>query len=137
MRIDKLIQGKDDRVIFGTVGSLLTDKKVHEELGMAITSKDDDEWYIIYNGNDLLGFAVTRKTKSTKALHIRFLYLLDIDQAHKFKKLLIKEIIKNATNDNLKAVWTNDRKKERVWKDLKFDFTERSRGEFGRWEKKL
>jgi len=34
MRIDKLIQGKDDRVIFGTVGSLLTDKKVHEELGI-------------------------------------------------------------------------------------------------------
>jgi len=132
MQIDRYIQGKDDKQIFYKLGAWLTSKSVHEELGMAITSQNDDIWYIPSFNNISTGFASTRATKSTNAIHIRFVYS-DINT----KTKLIQTIIKYAKENNITSVWTNDRKSENVWMKLGFTFTSRARGEFGRWEKEL
>lgn len=132
MQIEKYTQGTDDRDIFFKIGAWLTSKNVHDELGMAITSQTDDIWYISSLNNISTGFALTRPTKSTNAIHIRFVYS-DINT----KKIFIQTIIKNAKENNIHSVWTNDRKTEKVWKELGFSFTSRARGEFGRWEKEL
>lgn len=132
MQIDKYTQGINDKDIFFKIGAWLTDKNVHEELGMAITSQKEDIWYISSLNNISTGFALTRATKSTNAIHVRFVYS-DIET----KKRFIQTIIKDAKDNNIKSVWTNDRKTEQVWKNLGFTFTGRARGEFGRWEKEL
>ena len=128
--IQKYTQGIDNKEIFGNLGSWLTNKKVHDELGMAITSQDDDIWYIAFLNNVVVGFLLYRKTKSTNAIHIRFVY-----GSPNEKKELINRVIKDAAEEKIKSIWTNDRKSELVWKELNFTFTPRNRGEFGRWEK--
>ena len=130
--VRKYIQGIDNKEIFCNVGSWLTNKKVQDELGMAITSQDDDVWYISFLNDVVTGFAIYRKTKSTNAIHLRFVYA-----APNEKKLLISKVIDDAMEENIKTVWTNDRKSESVWKGLKFKFTPRNRGEFGRWEREI
>ncbi len=130
--VKKYVQGIDNKEIFGNIGSWLTNKKVHDELGMAITSQDGDIWYISFLNNVVTGFALYRKTKSTNAIHVRFVY-----GAPNEKEMLVKKIIEDAKNENIKTVWTNDRKSEAVWKKLKFKFTPRNRGEFGRWEREI
>jgi len=128
----KYIQGINDKEIFGNLGSWLTSKKVHDELGMAITSQSDDVWYIAFLKDTVVGFLLYRKTKSTNAIHIRFVY-----GAPNEKELLISKVIDDATKEDIKTVWTNDRVSESIWKKLNFKFTPRNRGEFGRWERKL
>jgi len=132
MKIERYTQGKDDQEIFCNVGSWLTNKAVHDELGMAITSQENDIWYIVSLNDVTIGFALTRVMKSTNALHIRFVYA-----DTKSKKILLKKIIEYVKKDGIKSIWTNDREKETVWKSLKFSFTKRARGEFGRWEKEI
>ena len=132
MKIERYVQGKDDKEIFCNVGSWLTSKSVHDQLGMAITSQENDIWYIVSLNDVVIGFALVRAMKSTNALHIRFIYT-DTNT----KKVLIKKIIEDAKKDGIKSIWTNDREKEAVWKSLKFSFTKRARGEFGRWEKEI
>lgn len=132
MKIDKYLQGINDKEIFCKIGAWLTDKSLHDELGMAITSQKDDIWYISSLNNITTGFALTRATKSTHAIHIRFLHS-DIDT----KKRFIQTILDEAKNNNLKSVWTNDRETEIIWNKLGFSFTRRARGEFGRWEKEI
>lgn len=132
MKMNKYTQGMDDKEIFYKIGAWLTNRNVHEELGMAITSQNDDIWYISSLNSISTGFALTRATKSTNAIHIRFVY----SDLHT-KKSFIQTIIKYAEENNIKSVWTNDRKTEKVWKSLGFTFISRTRGEFGRWEKEL
>jgi hypothetical protein len=132
MNIKKYKQGINDRDIFCKVGSWLTNKDVHDELGMAITSQKDDNWYISSLNNITTGFALTRATKSTNAIHIRFIYS-DVDTKKRFIKTILDEVKEN----NITSVWTNDRKSEKIWKELGFSFTKRARGEFGRWQKEL
>ena len=129
MKINRYIQGIDSKNIFCNVGSWLTNKSVHDELGMAITSQEDDIWYLASLNNVTTGFALTRTTRSTNAIHIRFIYA-DIDT----KRVLIKNIIKDAKEDNIKLIWTNDRESEKIWIEMEFSFTKRARGKFGRWE---
>ena len=74
MKIERYIQGKDDKEIFCNVGSWLTSKSVHDQLGMAITSQENDIWYIVSLNDVVIGFALVRAMKSTNALHIRFIY---------------------------------------------------------------
>jgi len=121
-----------DKEIFGLLGSWMTSKKVHDELGMAITSQDSDIWYIKTQNNEALGFALARFVKSTNAIHVRFLF-----GEYSIKKELLKEIIKIGKKDKIKSVWTNDRKTEKLWKEQRFIATFRARGEFCRWEKEL
>jgi len=131
--IQALVQNESNsKKIFGLLGSWLTSKKVHDELGMAITSQDNDIWYIKIENDTVLGFSLTRFIKSTNAIHVRFLF-----GEYSIKKELLKEIIKNAKKEKIKSVWTNDRKTEKLWKEQKFLATIRARGEFCRWEKDL
>lgn len=132
MKILTYTQGENDQELFGLLGPWLTDKKVHDELGMAITSQTGDVWRLGFLENIKVGFSLERQTKSTNAIHIRFIYA-DPDS----KKALIEEAIKNAQEKGCGSIWTNDRKSEKSWKRFGFAFTPRARGEFGRWEKQL
>jgi len=132
MLIQKYVQGRDNKQIFGNVSTWLTSQSVHEELGMAITSKDDDFWYLAFLKESLIGFAVTRKIKSTNAYHVRFVYA-----DPKTKNSIIQKILKDGQNEEINNIWTNDRETEQVWKELNFSFKKRARGSFGRWEKSL
>ena len=132
MKIDRYTQGINDNEIFCKIGAWITDKALQNELGMAITSQKDDIWYISSLNGITTGFALARATKSTNAIHIKFLYS-DIDT----KKRFIQSILDEAKNNNLKSVWTNDRKTEKIWNKLGFSFKDRARGEFGRWEKEI
>lgn len=132
MKITTYIQGENDQELFGHLGVWLTNKQIHEELGMAITSQTGDVWRVVFLDNVKVGFSLERETKSTNAIHIRFIYA-DPDR----KKTLIQEAIKGAKEKNCSAIWTNDRQSEKIWKALGFTFNPRARGEFGRWEKKL
>ena len=74
MKILTYTQGENDQELFGLLGPWLTDKKVHDELGMAITSQTGDVWRLGFLENIKVGFSLERQTKSTNAIHLRFIY---------------------------------------------------------------
>ena len=132
MKIKKYIQGENDQELFGILGFWLTNQEVHKELGTAITSKRDDIWYIQTVGDKAISFALVRKTSSTNALHLRFIYGLYQDK-------LMERILKDSKIDNLSMVWTNARDTDKIWS--KFGFVNKrstsNTGKFVRFEKEL
>ena len=132
MKIEKYIQGKDDKKFFALLGFWLTSQEVHKELGTAITSKSDDVWYVQTVDNNAVSFALCRKTKSTNAMHLRFIYGL-----HKEK--LLDRVIVDCRNDSLSTIWTNARDTENLWSTFGFVNTKGTdnTGKFVRFEKEL
>jgi len=132
MKIEKYIQGKDDKAFFGLLGFWLTSQDVHKELGTAITSKSDDVWYVQTVDSQAVSFVLGRKTKSTNAMHLIFIYGL-----HKDK--ILKKVIADCTNDGLSMLWTNARDTDKIWSQFGFKNKRETNGtgKFTRFEKEL
>lgn len=128
MEIRKYIQGNDDKEIFSNIGAWLTSIDVQKTLGSPITSKNEDIWYIAFLNSITIGFSVVREIKSTNSIHIKYVHADDTT-----KKALLKKIINEAKNINIKSLWTNERANI-VYDDLGFVFTKRDRGVFGKYE---
>lgn len=138
--IKEFILGADwrtDNELFGMVGSRILDVNVHNRLGAAVTSKPGDVWYVtLTEKKDVRGFAVLRIMKSTKALHIRFIYS-DLEKDKMLRQNLIRKALGYAEREGLKMAWTNDRDTEHQWAELGFVAQLKTRGSFVRWEKTL
>jgi hypothetical protein len=132
MMIKLFIQGENNKELFGLIGEIVTSKILHKELGMAITSEHNDLWYLNIKKDKCEGFALARLTKSTNAIHVRFL-----SGSKSIKNDLLKRIIKDSKDKNLKSIWTNDRETETIWEENDFNKKPQSRGTFCRWEKDL
>lgn len=132
MAIKKYIQGYNDTELFSILGSLLVDQDVHKELGTAITSKNNDIWYVQTNAEGFVSFALLRSMKSTNAIHLRFIYGLQLTP-------LIKKIVNDCKRKKLKSIWTNARDTDKLW--YKNGFINKkgtnSTGKFVRFEKDL
>ncbi len=137
MIIKTFIQGENDKELFGLLGSIVLSKEVHKQLGTAITTADKDQWLLAFDKEDnLLGFATFRKIKSTKAIHIRFVYAFDCIN----KKKIVGKLIKNLMSYfEVYTVWTNARDDEEYWYELGFINKKgtRNTGKFVRFEKDL
>lgn len=138
MAIQTFVQGqaRTDRKLFGYLGSWLVDKKVQEQLGMAITAHSGDLWLVSTNSKDeVRGFATGRILKSG-SLHLRFLYTADDGEL--VAKTLITRVLTLAEEHGSRLVYTNDRKTTMLWPDMGFKEIPSSRGgNFVRWEKVL
>lgn len=138
MAIKVYIQGKSDRTdreLFGLIGHYLVDAAIQEELGIAVTSKPGDIWFVSEHRNgEVRGFATSRLLKNGK-LHVRFVYCKE--EALLVCKAMIQKAITQATEFECDAVFTNDRSTSGMWNEFGFKATQRARGEFCRWELSL
>ena len=135
MPIKTFYQGKKDKELFGLVGAWLVDLKMHEKLGTAITSQAGDIWLVSQTEKgEPRGFATARKLKGG-GLHIRFVYCPD--DAPLMCKAMIMHFIKLAEDEQCGAIWTNDKPDNPFWKEFGFEFKQKARGAFGRWQKEL
>ena len=128
MKLTTYIQGDDDnQKLFSEIGVFLISKKVHDELGTAITTQNSDTWITATNkSGKCLGFITYRQLKN--GIHIRFVYGED-ETIH--NKLIETVLIKIGSY----SVWTNDRKTATIWKEFGFKAKPRATGNFCRWER--
>lgn len=137
MTIKTTIQGTDptaDRELFGLLGTLLTDARVHDQLGMAVTTRPGDIWHVALDKHGgVNGFAVVRPLKSRKSAHIR--YLFAINSPIRTQRSLVEKIIADARDNELEALHTNDRASNTTWAQLGFKIIPSNRrGAFVRWQ---
>ena len=135
MAIKVFIQGKSpfsDRELFGLVGRFLVSAEIQEQLGMAITSRDGDIWFVSEHSNgEVRGFATSRLMK-TGSLHVRFVHCQD--DALLVCKAMITKAITQAKEFDCRSVFTNDRETSTLWQEFGFSAVPRARGTFCRWE---
>jgi len=124
--IKKFIQTENNPELFSLIGNYIVSKKVHDELGTAITTNEDDKWFVKIVKNKAVAFLTMREMKNG-AVHIRFVYGSQSD-----KKELITETINSYTSCK---IWTNDRETEILWSELEFNMISKARGSFCRWER--
>jgi hypothetical protein len=135
MRIETYVQGADagaDRELFGTLGALLTDRRFHEAMGMAVTSEAGDVWMLAMDGDELLGFATVHPLKS-KSAHLKFVH-----GAPGVQQSLLEAVLGWAGGERFVGIHTNDRRTAEIW-PLN-GFTPKignRRGEFVRWEREI
>lgn len=124
---------ESDWDLFGLLGPTITDAQVHEQLGMAVTSRTGDVWHVmIDNGGALLGFALVRPLKSQKSAHIRFLHAPG--PALHARKLLAS-VLEFAQAAGLTSLHTNDRVNSTLWPSNGFTLIQNNRrGSFVRWQ---
>lgn len=123
-----------DQDIFGPLGRMLTDDKIHKQLGMAITSTDGDLWFVDINREGIVqGFSQVRHHKTKKSSHIRFLYAPLVAVQNK----LVKTILKYLTAEKRQSVYINDRASETLWIKNGFTTSAVNGNKFIRWEKQL
>jgi len=130
---------ESDRDLFCAVGQALADQAVHDDLGMAVTSRAGDIWHVS-TGKDgtLHGFSVTRLLKSQKAAHVRYLYAA---RRHvRVKDSLLKAVVELAEHKELKTLSTRDRVNAVIWGRFGFEVVtepKKRRGEFVRWMRRM
>jgi hypothetical protein len=125
--------GEEDQSgrLLALVWKWVLSKKVHEELGMAITSEVGDVWLIATEKDKPVGFAQIRALKNKKA-HIRYLF----GETLAARRRLVKESETVAHKLGCVSVFTNDREEVKVWASLGYNEAKGSRrGRFVRWEK--
>jgi hypothetical protein len=138
MAIQMYVQGSNtssDHRLFGTIGSWLTSKAIHNHLGMPINSDTGDFWWVdIDDQGFVLGFSTGRRLKNG-ALHLRYLFCAEGNSGS--CHALAQAAVQHAMDTGCKRIWTNDRAGGGPWKRLKFTFTPSKRGQFGRWEREI
>ncbi len=137
MKITSCIQGNNeaaDRDLFGALGSILTDADIHDQLGMAITSRAGDIWHLAADEQGKLqGFALTRMLKDGHAAHIRFLHA--VHAPARTQQALLRAVMETAAARGATRLHTNDRANNTVWAKHGFEIVPDSRrGSFRRWQ---
>jgi hypothetical protein len=121
---------KDDRHLFASLGPLLTDLRVHQQLGMAITSQAGDLWLLAETAGAVQAFAQLRPLKSRKATHLRYLY-----GSADAQRELLERAIDWARQHGLRELHTNDRAGHTVLPAAGFTVRPTNRhGSFVRWQ---
>lgn len=136
--IKRYVQGnpQSDRELFGLLGPWVTWNKLHEELGMPITSETGDVWFVAtLNKHHLAGFALARKLKSKPAAHIRFIYAAD--NPDKTIQALINDMEIWAKKEGIANLHTNDRETTDTWLKAGYIKNGNPRGSFIRYQKDL
>ncbi len=120
--------------IFSEIGHLVASLDVHHSLGAAITSAAGDLWWIARTNGAVVAFATARPLKSSPRWHIRFVWALE-DDAHALAAM-IAAIVKDAKEQGVESLYTNDRLSAKHWAKAKFTMQESTarRGDFRRWE---
>lgn len=124
-----------DKAVFASLGRWILDAEVHKRLGMAVTARDGDVWFIT---RDTIawrphGFAQLRPLKGGKAGHIRYLFFTQDDLAA--KRHFARDVLNHARTAGMRNVHTNDCRDSDVWPALGFKPKENKRGgSFIRWE---
>ena len=136
--IHTIIQGKTpetDLHLYYILGPLLIDADIHAQLGMPITSKPGDTWYIETDKNiTYRAFALLRHLKNGKTAHIRYLH----GHTTPPQKKLIERIIRDAQEHGLTALHTNDKTTHPLWARYGFiPQPTKRRGHYVRWLKTL
>jgi hypothetical protein len=121
---------QDDRQLFASLGTLLTDLRVHQQLGMAITSQAGDIWLLYEATDGVYAFAQLRPLKSRKAAHLRYLYGTADAQRD-----LLARVIDLAMQQGLRELHTNDRAGHQELPAAGFTIRPNNRqGAFVRWQ---
>lgn len=138
MEIEATVHGageETDKAVFTSLGRWILDAEVHKRLGMPVTARDGDVWFII---RDVItgrphGFAQLRSLKGGKAGHIRYLFLTSDDLAA--KRHFARHVLNHARAAGMRDIHTNDRRNSDVWPALGFKPKDNKRGgSFIRWE---
>ncbi|HRJ61634.1 MAG TPA: hypothetical protein PKZ99_10700 [Azospirillaceae bacterium] len=138
MEIEATVHGayeETDKAVFASLGRWIVDAEVHKRLGMAVTARDGDVWFVI---RDIIawsprGFAQLRPIKGGKAGHIRYLFFTPDDLAA--KRHFALHVLNHARAAGMRDVHTNDRRDSDVWPALGFKPKDNKRsGSFIRWE---
>lgn len=135
--IKRYIQGQSesDYDLFGQIGPWVAWKKLHETLGMPITSEPGDIWFVATSKSGLAGFAQARRLKSKPSAHIRFAFASDVPD--KTMAALLKDIEAWAKAEGIAHLYTNERKTALAWEAAGYRHNGNIRGSFTRWEKDL
>lgn len=135
--IEEFIQGKDDdgdHKLFGLLGAWLTSRKVHQSLGMPVTSDAGDVWHLMSEGGKACGFALTHYPKLGRPPHIRYLF----GEGDGVQQRLLDAVLATARDRGVTLVYTLDRKSAEIWPRNGFSLLEyRGRREFCRWNKEI
>jgi hypothetical protein len=135
--IRKIVQGDDhkqDRDLFCFIGPLATSREMTEKLGMPIYSESGDIWHLYLGPSGTLwGFALTHVFKTTKSAHIRFLHVPDGNV--RVQADLLAAVLMLVRDNELKCIYTYDRKDAIVWQKAGFSKHKKARSSFFKWEK--
>ena len=133
--IRKFIQGDPatDRDLFCIVGQWAVSEAVHDALGMPVTGRDGDVWFILSDAHGPACFCQARLQKNGTA-HLRYLYFNKLPDGKK----LLEGTLDELNSRGVKAVFTNDRRTATIWDKYGFTAYESNRkGSFVRWQKEL
>lgn len=127
---NKYTHGENHLELFKYIGDLILNAEIIKLIGMPITAKESDKWYV---SDSIKAFGQARKM-SNNSFHVRYLYAENnID-----KEKLLKFIVDDLKKEGVKLIYSNDRKTETVWKKLSFKMIENKKpGNFVRWEKEI
>lgn len=137
METEAMVHGagiETDMAVFASLGRWIVDAEVHKRLGMAVTARTGDVWFI---NRDIIagsprGFAQLRTLKGGKAGHIRYLFVADSDPE---KEDFARHVLAHARAAGMRDIHTNDRRDSNVWPALGFKPKDNKRGgSFIRWE---
>lgn len=133
--IRKFVQGNvtTDSELFSSIGKWAVSEDIHKALGMPVTSREEDIWFILSDKIGLAGFCQVRVQKNATA-HLRYLYYNKLPDGKKLLTAALAEFSGTGT----KIVFTNDRKIATIW--TLFGFKEqvsKCKGSFVQWRKEL
>lgn len=98
---------KSDRDLFAWVGHFLINQEIHDLLGLAITSIAGDRWLVLTpEKGPARGFCLTRDTQAGAKRHIRYIY----GDTALVRQALLARVIDTAKADQIKWLWTRERK---------------------------
>ena len=135
MDIHTLVQGEDDQKLFGLIGHWLVDKRVHEEIGIAVTSAVGDYWLIALDSKDAVAGFLNARLMSNGGMHIRITY--SIKGGDRTQGNLIKHAVMLAVENHCPVIWANEKKTSSLLPKHDFIAKPRARGVFCRWERTL
>lgn len=96
------IVGKDDKILFGTIGKLALDPDVHKQIGYHVSTRDGDIWSVTKNARSFM----VGTPFSNKYIKIRLIYF---DNKIAFTTL-IDQIRKYAIANKFISIKANDLK---------------------------
>lgn len=136
MPIKEYIHGDGkDYQLWGNVGRLIVDPTVHKKLGVAVSSKEKDVWWVnMTEKSCTTGFASARPMQNGN-LHLRYFYSAD-DNAMELKTLVMRSV-RYAREHGHKQIYTNQ-PRDMVWlAKLGFKPIPKEKGIFIKWEMEL
>ena len=123
--------GKDYQ-LWGNVGRLIVDVEVHKKLGVSVSSKLKDIWWVnLTKKSQTTGFASARPMLNNN-LHLRYIYS-DSDSDIELKTLIIN-VVKYAKANQFKLIYTNQVRDMTLLSQLGFVQKPRDKGNYVRWE---